>query len=397
MTENLKISVVGLNIKTAPIQELEYLQIPRKDFNNILKLFASQIGVEGVVFVSTCNRSEIYFTHHEEIKPFDLVKNFYMEFLHKDINEREKFFYQYQNTEAVRHLFRVVSGLDSLVIGEYQIVGQVKEAYSIACQVKTVDKLLHKLFHAAFRCSKTIRNSTSIGKGKFSVSGIATDIVLKSIKPENTVAIVGVNENTLILSDELKNVGFSNFFFINRTLHKAQQLAEKFGGNAFSLAQLDDILCKADIIFTSTSAPSYIISAKSLNESFESAGKPKIILDLAIPRDVEVTGLNKHIQYFDIEKLKNYLEGQQQAKLEEIPICEKIIDNEVSAFLSWQESANDEIFEPFAEKFERIRKELLDEYSHLLHSDDLVLVDKVTRQLLHRVKSVFVAILKENK
>ncbi|MFN3306125.1 MAG: glutamyl-tRNA reductase [Candidatus Kapaibacteriota bacterium] len=397
MAENQKISVVGLNIKTATIEELEHLQIPRKEFNNLLTLFASQIGVEGVVFLSTCNRSEIYFSHCEDIKPFELVKNFYKEFFHKDIDKRKNLFYQYHNREAVRHLFRVVSGLDSMVIGEYQIVGQVKEAYSIACQVKTVDKVLHKLFHAAFRCSKVVRNSTSIGKGKFSVSGVATDIVLKSIEPDTNIAIVGVNENTMILSQELKKVGFSNFFFINRTLHKAQHLAEKFGGSAFSLAMLDDILCKADIVFTSTSAPSYIIPAKSINESFEATGKPKIILDLAIPRDVDVTGLNTNIQYFDIEKLKQYLKGQQKAKLEEIQICEKIIDNEVAVFLSWHESANDELFEPFAEKFERIRKELLDEYSHLLHLDDMALMDKVTRQLLHRVKSVFVSILKESK
>lgn len=397
MIENLKISVIGLNIKTSSIAELENYQIPRKEFNILLKLFASQIGVEGVVFVSTCNRSEIYFTHFEDAKSFDLVKNFYKEFLKKDIEKNKKLFYQYQNTDAVRHLFRVASGLDSLVIGEYQILGQVKEAYSIACQVKTVDKILHKLFHAAFRCGKIVRNTTSIGKGKTSVSGIATDIVLKSLKPDTTVAIIGVNENTKILAEELKNVGFTNLLFINRTLHKAQQLAEKYGGIAISLHQLDDILGKADIIFTSTSAPSYIIPAKSVNATFETFGKPEIILDLAIPRDVDINGLNENIKYYDIEQLKKYLEGQQKAKLEEIPICEKIIENEVSAFLSWQESANDEFFEPFAEKFERIRRELLEEYSHSLHTEDLVLMDKITRQLLHRVKSVFVNIIKDNK
>lgn len=395
MNGDVKISVVGLNIKTSSIEDLEFYQIHRKDFNRLLQIFASQIGIEGVVFVSTCNRCEIYFTHSASLKPFKIVEDFYKEFLQKGISKNK--FYTYSDSKAVEHLFKVVSGLDSLVLGEYQIQGQVKEAYSIACQAKTVDKILHKLFHAAFRCGKLVRNSTSIGKGRFSVSGLAAEIVVNSIRDGSAVAVIGVNENTRILADELAKINFRNFIFVNRTLHKAQALAEKYGGRAQPLSELGSVLPNSDIIFTSTGSPVPIVSAQSINESFIRAKKPQVILDLAIPRDVEVEGLITEIEYYDIEKLKNHLEQQQRIKLEEIPLCESIIKNEVDAFVAWRESSEDEIFEPFAEKFERIRKELLEEYINQLTSNDFEKVDKITRQLIHRTKSIFVSILKEKE
>ncbi|MCX7908184.1 MAG: glutamyl-tRNA reductase [Ignavibacteria bacterium] len=395
MVEETQISVVGLNIKTANVKDLELCQIPRFNFNHLLKLFASQIGIEGVVFVSTCNRSEIYFSHHNGINPWGIVEEFYKQFFQIDITSKKNLFYSYSGKRAIEHLFRVISGLDSLVIGEYQIQGQVKEAYSIACQVKTVDKILHKLFHAAFRCGKLVRNSTSIGKGRFSVAGIAADIIISFLKDNSSVAIVGVNENTIIISEELSKKGFKNFVYVNRTLHKAQALAEKYGGFALPLDNLAQALEVSDILFTSTASPNQIISSTTINSVFEKFGKPFLILDLAIPRDVQIDGLCEQIFYYDIEKLKEYLDTQQKLRLDEVPLCEKIIKDEVDAFLAWQESASDEIFEPFAEKFERIRKELIEEYIIQIHPTDLEKIDKITRQLLHRTKAIFVSILKE--
>ena len=397
MNEETIVSVVGLNYKTASVKDLEEFQLPRKHSDKFLQLFASQVGNEGVVFLSTCNRNEIYFTHHKSINPKDLVLNFYKEFLGKNPKGKEKLFYHYSGSKAIEHLFRVISGLDSLVLGEYQIQGQVKEAYSIACQAKTVDKILHKLFHSAFRCGKKIRNSTSIGRGKFSVSGVATEIVLQNLKPETTLLVIGVNENTTILASELKKANFSNFIFANRTLHKAQALADEFGGKAIPLSEITNILPKVPIVFSSTSAPNYIVSADIIRNSFEQMGNPRLIIDLAIPRDIETDGLPTEIAYYDIEKIRDYLEKQNKSKLEDLPLCEKIIEQEVELFLSWQESSDDDILGPFAEKFEKIRLELLEEYKNLFRPSEFEKLDKLTRQLLHRSKSIFINVLKERR
>jgi glutamyl-tRNA reductase len=395
MNGDIVISVVGLSYKSASVKDLEEFQLPRKHSDKFLQLFASQVGIEGVVFLSTCNRNEIYFTHHKSIKPKDFVLNFYQEFLEKNPKGKGKLFYHYSGRKAIAHLFRVISGLDSLVLGEYQIQGQVKEAYSIACQAKTVNKILHKLFHSAFRCGKTIRNSTSIGKGKLSVSGVATEIVLQNLMPETTLLVVGVNENTTILANELKKENFSNFIFANRTLHKAQALADEYGGFTIPLAEIANILPKVSIVFSSTSAPNYIITADVIRNSFERAGNPRLIVDLAIPRDIESDGIPSEIVYYDIEQIRDYLEKQNKSKLEDLPLCEKIIEQEVALFLSWQESSEDDILGPYAEKFEKIRLELLDEYRNIFAPNEFGKIDKLTRQLIHRSKSIFISVLKE--
>ncbi len=390
-----EISIVGLSYKTASIAELEKFQLPRKQAGKFLQIFASEIGIEGVVFLSTCNRNEIYFTHTSSVDPKQYVLSFLNEILGKSTKGKEKLFYQYSGRKAISHLFRVISGLDSLVLGEYQIQGQVKEAYSVACQAKTVDKILHKLFHSAFRCGKTIRNTTSIGKGKLSVSGVATEIILQKLTNDMNLLVVGVNENSLILTNELKKIEFSNFIFANRTLHKAQVLAEEFGGKAISLDEIEKYLPEIDIIFSSTSAPNCIITSESINNSFKKSKRLKLIIDLAIPRDIEAENLPDEVTYYDIQRIHDYLEKQNNAKIQDLPLCEKIIEQEVELFLSWQENSNDEVLGPFAEKFEKVRLELLDEYKNIFSPKDFEKIDKLSKQLLHRTKSIFVSALNE--
>lgn len=395
MKNGTEISIVGLSYKTASFAELEEFQLPRKQVGKFLQIFASEIGIEGVVFLSTCNRNEIYFTHTSSIDPKQYVLSFLNEILGKSTKGKEKLFYQYSGRKAISHLFRVISGLDSLVLGEYQIQGQVKEAYSLACQAKTVDKILHKLFHSAFRCGKTIRNTTSIGKGKLSVSGVATEIILQKLTKDMNLLVVGVNENSLILTNQLKKIEFSNFIFANRTLHKAQVLAEEFGGKAISLDEIEMYLPEIDIIFSSTSAPNCIITSESINNSFKKSKRLKLIIDLAIPRDIEAENLPYEVTYYDIQRIHDYLEKQNNAKIQDLPLCEKIIEQEVELFLSWQENSNDEILGPFAEKFEKVRLELLDEYKNTFNPKDFEKIDKLSKQLLHRTKSIFVSALNE--
>lgn len=394
MDSKKNISVVGVNFRTSRIEEFESLQILRKDIFKLLQNFRERNDVEGVVLLSTCNRLEFYISHSFGIEPQNTVFDFYSKYRNINIDNLQKLFYVKSGLDAIKHLLRVTSGLDSLIIGEYQIQGQVKEAYSIACQAKTVDKTLHKLFHSAFRCGKEIRTATSLGQGRQSVSGLAAEILQESISDNSWVTIIGVNENCKIIATELKTKGFSNFFFVNRTLHKAQALVEEFGGFAYPLESIAEVLPKTDILFTSTSAPGAIISAHSIKESYYLARKPTIIIDIAIPRDVDTSGLPSEIICYNIETLKQHLERQNTVKLKDLPLCEKIIEQEINAFLVWQESAKDDVFEPYAEKFEHIRFQLLEEYSNILSAEVMEKVDKITRQLIHRTKSIFVSILK---
>lgn len=387
------ISLVGLNFRTANLAQMEMFQIPRKSLSKALLDIKSNVGVDGVVILSTCNRTEFYLSTSGLETPEKIIFAFYAKYLPQEIDKR--IFYIKTDAEAVRHLFRVVSGLDSLILGEYQIQGQSKEAYSIACQAKTVDRALHKLFHSAFRCGKQIRSETSIGEGRQSVSGFASEIAIKTFETSATVMIIGANESAKIFATELKKAGFQRFIFLNRTVHKAQELAVDFGGNAFPLTQIAENLVKADIIFSSTSAPIPIIPSKIISDSFYLSGNPKLILDLAIPRDIEADGIPDTIQYFNIEKLKELLEKEQNRKLHDLPICDKIIETEVQLFSSWSNSVEHKIFEPYQEKFEKIRLEIIEEYRNQFSEETIEKIDKITRQLLHRTQAVFVSILKK--
>ncbi len=397
MNEFANLTVIGTSYKFSQIELLEKLQLNRKELNDALNLFTKICSINGIVIVSTCNRVEFYISHSNEIDFKESFKKFYNEFRNLDTTLFEDKIYVKTNSECVSHLFRVISGLDSLVLGEYQIQGQVKEAYSIACQAKTADKMIHKLFHSAFRCGKRIRSTTSIGKGRQSIAGISSEIIVEQLEPSSCVTIVGINENSKIIAQDLIKQGCKNIFVVNRTLHKAMAFAEEFGATAFPLDRLEEVLPKSDIIFTSTSAPNPIISANLIAESFRLTRKPRLIIDIAIPRDVETAGLPKEINYLDIENIKQFLDNRLKNRAEDLPLCENIIDEETKLFLAWQESQNDDIFAPVAEKLEAVRLQLLEEYQTTVPPTFFEKIDKITRQFLHRMKPVFISLLQSNR
>lgn len=388
--------VVGISHKTAPVAEREKYQINRKDLPGALKSIFNFKGVQGVLIVPTCNRLEFYLVLDNAINPFDLVEKYYLN-NNVDTTNIDKYFYTYTLPEVTSHLFRVICGLESLVPGEYQVQGQVKEAYSIACEAKTCEKILHKLFHAAFRAGKNVRNSTSLGSGKQSVSGVASQIMIDNLKKSDTIAVIGVNENTKILAGELKESGFSNFLFINRTLYKAEIMAEQYGGKAYNLEKLDRALADSKSVFTSTGSPGYIINNDMLDRLFLKKRLPRLIVDMAVPRDVDASLILDEINYWDIGRLQEHLVSQIQTHLEDIPVAENIIQNEVLLFLAWTEMQNNNILEPYAEKFEIVRQELMKEYKELMSDRAFSNLDRFSRSLIHRLQSTFTRALINNK
>ena len=296
--ENYKLFVVGINHKTSNISDREVFQISKKELSGALKYFYSRKEVEGVVILSTCNRLEFYLVVKQNIDPFSIIKDFYFDKNQIDAESKKESFYLYNQTNVARHLFRIVSGLESVVLGEYQIQGQIKDAYSIACSEKAADKILHKLFHAALRTGKSVRTHTKIGSGKQSLSGVAYQLINDVIKKEDAITIVGVNENTKIITKKLNQSGFNNLNFVNRTLYKAEELAEKYGGTAYSLDRIEEPLAKSKCLFSCTGSPEFIITSNRLNKIYDETNHPELIIDMAIPRDVDTNGISEDIKIF---------------------------------------------------------------------------------------------------
>ena len=395
--ENFQLFVVGINHKTSTISEREVFQIGKKEISGALKYFKSRKEVEGVVIISTCNRLEFYLVLNQNTDPFSIVKNFYFDKKQIDAVSKIESFYLYKQSKVASHLFRIVSGLESVVLGEYQIQGQIKDSYSVACSEKTADKILHKLFHAAFRTGKSVRTYTKIGSGKQSLSGVAHQLINEAIKKEDAITIVGVNENTKIIAEKLNQSGFTNLYFVNRTLYKAGELAEKFNGTAFALNKIEEPLTKSKCLFSCTGSSEIIITSNLLNKIYDKTNYPELIIDMAIPRDVDTNGISEDIKVSNLEGLKIYLEKQRTKTDLEISSAEKIIEDEVNVFEVWNETQNDDVFAPFAEKIEQMRQQLLDETNTQLSENEFQLLDKFSRSLMHRLKASINQALRTNR
>jgi glutamyl-tRNA reductase len=386
-SETLQLFAVGINYKTSTISDREKFQINRKEISGALNYFQSKDEVEGIVIVSTCNRLEFYLVLKQNVNPFTVVNSFYFEKRRVEIKEKQNLFYSYSGAEVAKHLFKVITGLDSMLLGEYQVQGQIKEAYSIACSQKSADKILHKLFHAAFRVGKNVRSKTKIGSGKQSLSGVAFQIIKEKLKREDVVTIVGVNQNTKIIAELLFNAGFSHLIFVNRTLYKAEELAEKYNGLAFSLDRIQEPLISSKCVFTCTGSADYILTSGVINIAYNKSHCPCLLIDMAIPRDINTDRINKDIEIIDLEVLKKYLEVQKTDIEADMPLAQKIISDEANIFEVWNESQKDDYLGVFAEKIESIRLQFLDETKLQVSEEELHLLDKFSRSLLHRMKS----------
>jgi len=395
--EKLKLVVIGISHKTASISDLELFQLNKNETGDALKHLKSSNSVEGVAIISTCNRVEFYLSINKNTDPFSLISTYYEKEIGINSPKRKELFYSYCGTEAANHLFKIICGLDSMVLGEYQIQGQIKEAYSIACSAKTADKILHKLFHAAFRVGKSIRSKTKIGSGKQSVSGVAFQILKEKLCKNDTITLIGVNQNIKIIAEKLRASGFSNLVFVNRTLYKAEKLAEQYSGRAYELKKIENALLNSNCIFSCTGSPGYVVHADLINRIYKKTNHPELIIDIALPRDIETNGIHRDIQVFDLEGLKIYLKNQEKEIALDLPIATKIINDEIKLFEAWSESQIDEAIAYFDEKFESLRLQFMDETSEGLSEEEYQMLDKFSRSFLHRIKSTIHQIVKTNK
>ncbi len=340
MLSKLLFLLIGLNHKTAPVELREKLSFtPSSSF--LLNLKRQISSFKEAYFLSTCNRVEFGFVLEQEKK--ELLLNEFSEFLKKNLGfswERFKsYFYLLENEEAVKHLFEVSCGLDSMVLGEPQILGQVKNCYQQALEARTCGLFLNKLFHRAFFVAKKVRTETGIGGGAVSISYAACQLakkILGSLK-ERVLLLVGAGEMAELACLHFVSSGVKKVVIANRTFSKAVKLAEKFKGEAFSLEELPFALTFADVVISSTSATHFIIT-KSLVASVLKPRKykPLFIIDIAVPRNVdpEVNKL-ENVYLYDIDDLKAVVEENLNERKKSALRAKTIIEEEVLKFKKW--------------------------------------------------------------
>jgi len=332
--------VLGINHKSAPVGIRERLAFDPKELKDTAeKVFAASPDIDEKVVLSTCNRVEIY-AHTENIEAgFASLKNFLYRYHEIEAGTLEEYFYRYELEDAVRHLFEVSSSLDSMVIGEPQILGQVKEAYNSAKAVKATGKVLNQLFEKAFSVAKKIRTETGIAEKAVSISYAAVELAEKIFGnlEGRSVLLIGAGEMIELAGKHLVSQGVKTILVSNHNYERAASLATELGGSAINYDKFTDELTNADIVISSTAAPHYVIKKESVEVAVRArSGKPVFFIDIAVPRDIEpsINELN-NVFLYDIDDLNHVVTSNLADREEEADKARAIIKNEVTRFVSW--------------------------------------------------------------
>jgi glutamyl-tRNA reductase len=338
----MHIVVTGLSHKTAPVEIRERLTFPAEVQDEALHALLSYRNVSEGVIVSTCNRTEVYVvTNDPEAGKHDTVR-FLCDFHSYKHSDLSPFFYFHDSIEAIHHLFRVVSSLDSMVVGEAQILGQVKEAYEYAFDAGATNIILNRLFRHSFSVGKKIRTETEIGDSAVSVSYAAVELAKKVFGglEGRTVMIVGAGEMSELTARHLLSNGVSSVLVTNRTYERAVELAEKFDGRAVKFDDLADEMANADIIISSTGAPNCVIKKEDVSQAMHrKRNKPTFFIDIAVPRDIEPSVNDIYNAFlYDIDDLQSVVDANLAERAKEAKKAESIVEREVKDFVFWLSS-----------------------------------------------------------
>lgn len=329
----MKFQLIGINHKTAPVEVRERLAIPDSRLGEAMKRLAEHPGVDEGLILCTCNRVELITRSSNGNAD---LRGFIREYFRLEPAAYEPHLYEYRENEAVRHLFRVTSSLDSMIVGEPQILGQVKVAYTTARGVGTVHSRLDHLFTRAFAVAKRVRTETAIGSSSVSVASVAVELARKIFGSLNGkhVYLVGAGKMSELAARHLLANGASSIFVANRTYERAARMASAFNGEAIRFEELYETCDRADIVITSTGAPTAIFRREH-GERFMSRrkGRPMFFIDIAVPRDVD-PAMNQvdGIFVYDMDDLQQAAASGMADRASEAKRAEAIVDIEVEGF-----------------------------------------------------------------
>ena len=338
----LEIVLLGMNHKTAPVELRECLAFSREETHTALKTFQESSVISEIVLISTCNRVEILLTTDDKPKAIDTVKMFLHGFKDLPTSEFENALYVHAGDDAVRHIFRVAASLDSMVVGEPQILGQIKEAYKTATENKTSGVLLNKLLHRTFFTAKRVRSETGIGDHAVSISYAAIELARKifgSLEAKK-VLLIGAGEMAELAVEHLIHNNAKNIFVANRTFERSVKLAKKFKGKAIRFEEITDYLQRVDIVISSTGSPDFVIMRDHVKGVMRiRRNRPLFFIDIAVPRDVdpEINKLNNAYIY-DIDDLKGVVDENIESRQHEAVKGERIVDEAVIRFREWYDN-----------------------------------------------------------
>ncbi|GAM08740.1 glutamyl-tRNA reductase [Geobacter sp. OR-1] len=338
----MNIIVVGLSHKTASVDIREKVAFAPTNMEKPLRALVDIPDITEAIIVSTCNRVEVYVTTHDIAGGIARVKRFLADYHNLSLENLDPHLYAHHGEEAIRHVFRVASSLDSMVVGEPQILGQIKTSYGYAAEFKSSGIILNRFLHKAFSVAKRVRTETKIASSAVSVAFAAVELSRKIFDElsDKTVMLIGAGEMCELAAKHFLNNGVRGVMVTNRTFERAERLADEFGGRAVKFDDLFDYLHKADIILSSTGAPHCIIGPKDLDEVMRKRKqKPMFFIDIAVPRDIDPKVNDvENVYLYTVDDLQEVVQANLAQRAEEAKKAEDIVNQEIGQFFKWLSS-----------------------------------------------------------
>ncbi|HOQ05143.1 MAG TPA: glutamyl-tRNA reductase [Anaerohalosphaeraceae bacterium] len=337
----MKLVCCGVSFRDAPYEAREKLAFSEERQRSLLRALKGHSSVQESVILCTCNRTELYLTVEKTADSAGLLEEVIRGMDPSAADSWHRYAKEYVGTKAVEHLFAVAAGLDSQMLGEHQIISQLKAAYALANEEQTTRYLFHRLMHRAFRASKEVRSRTILQSGTISLGAAAVELAWKEMSlPGAKVLLLGAGENAELVGRLLVKVGIGQLWIVSRRLESARQLAAalRFGQPA-EFGSLGDLLGQADLAVCTTASPTPLITAAEHSYLLTQRSRPILILDLAMPRDVEpALGEIAQVRLFNLDDLNRQTEASRSIQVEQIQQAEQIVAEHAQRFAAWLDS-----------------------------------------------------------
>jgi glutamyl-tRNA reductase len=384
----MNLLAISINHRTAPVELREALFLKDDEARSFIKLAKENLLKEGLI-LSTCNRTEIFGVPATSELTHQKIQELLLGFKSAN-NINEEHFQKYFSRDAVKHLFSVATGIDSLLVGDNQVFKQVKDSFQISEEASFAGYLMHRVFDAAIRAGKRAISETKITDGAVTVSYAAVQLTEKifSNLGKKSALIIGAGETGKIAAKHLSGKGIGSLAVTNRTREKAEKLAGELKAKVIPISEFRESIQHFDIIISATSSPEILIRKDDVSKAIKKRGNdPMILMDIAVPRDIDPESKKiDHVFYHDLDSLNVIVEQNLNKRKAEIPKVKKIIEEELNNFWEWYNSLQAApAIKNLRDLFEEIRSEEVEKNKNKFNSDDQEKLDIVTKRIINKI------------
>ncbi len=387
----MHISLTGLNHTTTPVEVREEVSFSKQQLPEAHLALKAAVGES--VLLSTCNRTEVYSVTEEPARVAADVRRFLADFHNLDQDLLSPHLYDLTDADATRHLFRVASGLDSMILGESEILGQIRDALQAASESQALSAPVSRLFHRAIRTGRRVREETDVGRKALSVSYAAVQLTRRVLGELGglRVLLIGAGEAGELVARALRSSGVSDLVISNRTPERAEALARKLAGRTLPFEEVRSGLAEADIVITATEASAHVLTSAAIDEAVRARnGRPSFLFDLSVPRNIDPqAGMIDGVNLFNIDDLSTIAEENLEDRRHAAADAEAVVEEEVTGFMAWWESLEAlPLIKALREQAEGIREHELERALRMmpdLSAGEREVLDAMSRSLINRL------------